>query len=279
MTSRKRLLALTFVLLIVTGVAVGQDAGAGSIGTTTTGVTLGDLEALGEQALRIPFVNLEIREPENNSEVALSLQLLLLLAVLSLAPSLIIIMTSFLRIAIVFDFIKRALSLQQVPPNQVLMGIALFLTLFIMWPTGTTIYENAFVPFAAGEIGIEEAYREFEGPMRLFMYRQMERNPDSIRLFMRMGGYAAPATFADVPTHVLIPSFILHELTVAFKIGILLFIPFIIIDMVVASTLMSMGMIMLPPIMISLPFKLILFVLVDGWHLITQQLVASFGVF
>ena len=117
MTSRKRLLAFTFVLLIVTGVAGGQDAGAGSIGTTTTGVTLGDLEAPGEQALRIPFVNLEIREPENNSEVALSLQLLLLLAVLSLAPSLIIIMTSFLRIAIVFDFIKRALSLQQVPPE------------------------------------------------------------------------------------------------------------------------------------------------------------------
>ncbi len=272
-------MAFAMVLLIVTGVAVGQDAGAEAIGTTTTGVTIGDLEAPGEQALRIPFVNLEIREPENNSEVALSLQLLLLLAVLSLAPSLIILMTSFLRIAIVFDFIKRALSLQQVPPNQVLMGIALFLSVFIMWPTGTAIYENAFVPFSDGEIGIEEAYREFEGPMRLFMYRQMERSPDSIRLFMKMGGYPAPETFADVPTHVLIPSFILHELTVAFKIGILLFIPFIIIDMVVASTLMSMGMIMLPPIMISLPFKLILFVLVDGWHLITQQLVASFGVF
>ena len=279
MISRKRLVAFAMVLLIVTGVAVGQDADAGAIGTTTPGVTVGNLEAPGEQALRIPFVNLEIREPETNAEVALSLQLLLLLAVLSLAPSLIIIMTSFLRIAIVFDFIKRALSLQQVPPNQVLMGIALFLTVFIMWPTGTAIYENAFVPFSDGEIGIEEAYREFEAPMRLFMYRQMERSPDSIRLFMKMGGYPAPETFADVPTHVLIPSFILHELTVAFKIGILLFIPFIIIDMVVASTLMSMGMIMLPPIMISLPFKLILFVLVDGWHLITQQLVASFGVF
>jgi len=279
MNSRKRLLAFAMVALIVTGVAVAQDADTGLRGTAATGATIGNLGAPAEQALRIPFVNLEIREPETNSEIALSLQLLLLLGVLSLAPSIFIIMTSFLRIAIVFDFIKRALSLQQVPPNQVLMGIALFLTLFIMWPTGTAIYENAFVPFAAGDIGVEEAYREFEAPMRLFMYRQMEGSPDSIRLFMRMGGYPAPETFADVPTQVLIPAFILHELTVAFKIGILLFVPFIIIDMVVASTLMSMGMIMLPPIMISLPFKLILFVLVDGWHLITQQLVASFGGF
>ena len=241
---------------------------------------LGDADAVvppGEQALRIPFVNLEIREPADNQEVALSLQLLLLLGVLSLAPSIFILMTSFLRIAIVFDFVKRALSLQQVPPNQVLMGIALFLTLFIMWPTFTAVYDNAFVPFAEGDIGIEEAYREFEGPIRLFMYRQMRGSPDTIRLFMRMGNMPAPATFADVPTQALIPAFILHELTVAFKIGILLFIPFIIIDMVVASTLMSMGMIMLPPVMISLPFKLILFVLIDGWTLLTQQLVASFG--
>jgi flagellar biosynthesis protein FliP len=203
--------------------------------------------------------------------------LLLLLAVLSLAPSIIIIMTSFLRIAIVFDFVKRSLSLQQVPPAQVMMGIALFLTVFIMWPTLTQIYENAFVPFAAGDIDLTQAYHNFESPMREFMYRQMDGDPDYIRLFMRIGDLPPPATFQDVPTRALIPAFILHELTVAFKIGILLFIPFIIIDMVVASTLMSMGMIMLPPIMISLPFKLILFVLVDGWGLITQQLVASFG--
>jgi flagellar biosynthetic protein FliP len=157
------------------------------------------------------------------------------------------------------------------------MGIALFLTVFIMWPTFTQIYDNAFVPFSAGDIDIQEAYHQFEAPMRIFMYRQMAESPDYIRLFMRIGGLPPPATFADVPTHALIPAFILHELTVAFKIGILLFIPFIVIDMVVASTLMSMGMIMLPPIMISLPFKLILFVLVDGWGLITQQLVASFG--
>jgi len=185
-------------------------------------------------------------------------------------------MTSFLRIAIVLDFIKRALSLQQVPPNQVLMGIALFMTVFIMWPTFTTIYENSFRPLAEGEIGVAQAYREAEAPLRIFMYNQMHSRIDNIRRFMAMRGLDTPNTLADVPTYVLIPAFILSELTVAFKIGILLFIPFIVIDMVVASALMSMGMIMLPPIMISMPFKLILFILVDGWGLLTEQLVRSF---
>ena len=226
--------------------------------------------------LNIPFVDLTIREPENNREVALSIQLILFLAVITLAPSIILLTTSFLRIAIVFDFIKRSLSLQQVPPTQVLMGIALFLTLFIMWPTMSDIYENSFKPFADGEIDIEEMYQKAEKPLRFFMYKQMQGDTGNIRLFMNMRKLPRPNTLADVPTYVLIPAFVLNELTVAFKIGILLFIPFIVIDMVVASTLMSMGMIMLPPIMISLPFKLILFVLVDGWGLITQQVIASF---
>ena len=226
--------------------------------------------------LQIPFVDLTISQPENNQEVALSVQLILLLAVITLSPSIIILMTSFLRISIIFDFIRRSLSLQQVPPNTVLNGIALFLTLFIMWPTFTTIYENGFRPFADGEIGLEELYEEAETPIRLFMYRQMDGNYDNIQLFMKMADMEKPETAADVPTYILIPSFILNELSVAFKIGIFLFIPFIIIDMIVASTLMSMGMIMLPPAMISLPFKLILFILVDGWSLITQQVVLSF---
>ncbi|RKX76339.1 MAG: flagellar biosynthetic protein FliP [Spirochaetes bacterium] len=243
----------------------------------TVKVSSQEIDRQGDITLNIPFVDLSIRSPQDNSEVALSLQLLLLLSVLTLAPSIIILMTSFLRIAIVFDFIKRALSLQQVPPNQVLMGIALFLTVFIMWPTFQEMYEDSFKPFAEGEIGIEEMYERGIGPLRIFMYRQMEGEPDSIRLFMRMRGLQKPENLAEVPTYVLIPAFILHELKVAFKIGILLFIPFIVIDMVVASTLMSMGMIMLPPIMISLPFKIILFVLVDGWGLITEQLVKSFG--
>jgi flagellar biosynthetic protein FliP len=224
----------------------------------------------------IPFLDVSVRQPETGQDVAFSLQLLLILTVLSLAPSIIILMTSFLRVSIVLDFVKRALSLQQVPPNQVLLGIAFFLTIFIMWPTFTEIYDNSLRPMSEGEISIEEAYVAAERPLRIFMYSQMRSNPENIRLFMTMRGLPKPETLADVPTYILIPSFILNELTIAFKIGILLFIPFIIIDMVVASTLMSMGMIMLPPVMISTPFKLILFVLVDGWNLMTRQLVESF---
>jgi flagellar biosynthetic protein FliP len=227
--------------------------------------------------VNFPFVDIGVRSAKNNTEVALSLQLLLLLAVVSLAPSIIVLCTAFLRISIVFDFIKRALSLQQVPPNQVLMGIALFLTVFIMWPTLDQIYQNSFKPFGDGKISIEKMYQEAEGPIKRFMWRQMGNDYSNVELFLKMGNYPKPATKGDVPIHVLIPAFVLHEMTVAFKIGILLFIPFIIIDMVVASTLMSMGMIMLPPVMISMPFKLVLFVLVDGWGLITMQLVRSFG--
>lgn len=244
--------------------------------------TLGDplaAPAQGEGGLQIPFLDLQLRGPDGAGEVAFSLQLLLMLAVLSLAPSIIIITTSFLRIAIVLDFVKRALSLQQVPPTQVLLGIALFITIFIMWPTFTEIYDAAYVPLREGEIGLDTAYSRFEGPIRVFMFRQMERDPRSVELFMRLANLDRPETLADVPTYVLIPAFILNELTIAFKIGILLFIPFIVVDMVVASVLMSMGMIMLPPVMISLPFKLILFVLVDGWNLIIQQLIQSFGGF
>ncbi|GHV42049.1 flagellar biosynthetic protein FliP [Spirochaetia bacterium] len=227
----------------------------------------------------IPFIDLAVRNPETGQEVAFSLQVLLLLTVLSLAPSIIILMTSFLRISIVLDFIKRALSLQQVPPNTVLMGIALFMTVFIMWPTLETIYNNALRPMADGNISVQEAYREAEVPLKIFMFRQMRSDSGrkNIELFMAMRGLDRPENdIYDIPTYVLIPAFILNELTVAFKIGILLFIPFIIIDMVVASALMSMGMIMLPPVMISMPFKLILFILVDGWSLLTDQLVHSF---
>ncbi len=224
----------------------------------------------------IPFVDLTLRSPEDGTEVAFSLQLLLLLTVISLAPSLLILMTAFLRISIVLDFIKRALSLQQVPPNQVLLGIALFMTVFVMWPTIDSVWNDSLKPLSEGSIGVEEAYRAAESPLRLFMYRQMAADPENIRLFMAMRGLPKPETLADVPTWVLIPAFILNELTVAFKIGIYLYIPFIVIDMVVASILMSMGMIMLPPVMISTPFKLILFVLVDGWTLLTEQIVKSF---
>jgi flagellar biosynthesis protein FliP len=250
--------AAILVLLIAAAVALpAQTAGAG------TGLT-------------IPYVDLNVRAANNNKEVVLSVQLLLLLTVLTLAPSILILTTCFLRISIVFDFVKRALSLQNAPPNQVLMGLALFLTLFIMWPTVNQIYTDSLKPFGEGKIGIEEMYNGAEKPLRRFMYNQIGNDADNIRLFMSMQNLPKPRTLADVPTWVLIPAFVLHEMTTAFWIGILLYVPFIIIDMVVASTLMSMGMIMLPPVMISTPFKLILFVLVDGWGLLTMQLVRSF---
>ena len=227
-------------------------------------------------ALPVPFVDLNVRTARNNQEVVLSVQLLLLLTVLALAPSILILTTCFLRIAIVFDFIRRALSLQSSPPNQVLMGLALFLTMFIMWPTFTTIYNSSLKPFGDGTIGLQEMYSNAEKPLRTFMFNQMGNDMDSVRLFMSMRSLPKPNTRADVPTYVLIPAFALSEIKTAFQLGFVLFIPFLVIDMVVASTLMSMGMIMLPPVMISTPFKLILFVLVNGWGLITEQLIRSF---
>ena len=225
--------------------------------------------------VQIPNVAVQITEPQTGKEVAFSVRLLLLLTILTLAPSILILVTCFLRFSIVLDFIKRALSLQQVPPTSVLNGIAFFMTLFIMWPTFTTMYNNSFKPLSDGQIGIEQAYKEAEAPIREFMFQQMSDDTSYIKMFMNMSGLDKPQTPADVPTYILVPSYILHELTVAFKIGVLLYIPFIIIDMVVASILMAMGMMMLPPVQISMPFKLILFVLVDGWGLLTQQLFIS----
>ena len=225
--------------------------------------------------LDFPNLSFSATAPRSGNEVAFSVQLLLLLTLLTLAPSIFILMTCFLRFSIVLDFIKRALSLQQVPPTAVLNGIAIFMTLFCMWPTFRQIYTDSFQPLSNNEITLTEAIEKAESPIRIFMFRQMGNDKNSIRTFMTMAGLERPANASDVPTYVLIPAYILHELTVAFKIGILLYIPFIVIDMVVASILMSMGMMMLPPVQISMPFKLMLFVLVDGWHLLTQQLFVS----
>lgn len=225
--------------------------------------------------LDFPNLSFSATAPRSGNEVAFSVQLLLLLTLLTLAPSIFILMTCFLRFSIILDFIKRALSLQQVPPTAVLNGIAIFMTLFCMWPTFRQIYTDSFQPLSNNEITLTEAIEKAESPIRIFMFRQMGNDKNSIRTFMTMAGLGRPANASDVPTYVLIPAYILHELTVAFKIGILLYIPFIVIDMVVASILMSMGMMMLPPVQISMPFKLMLFVLVDGWHLLTQQLFVS----
>ena len=227
-------------------------------------------------ANRIPFIDLSIREPRTNQDIAFSVQLLLWITLLSIAPSILLLMTSFLRLSIVLDFVKRSLSLQQVPPTQVLNGIALFLTIFIMKSVLIDIYNNSFKPMYDGKINFETAYKEAEKPLRIFMYKQMAHDPSSVRMCMYIAKLEKPKTLADIPTYVLIPSFILHELTIAFQIGIFLYLPFIIIDMIVASILMSMGMIMLPPIQISMPFKLILFVMVDGWGLLFGKLFESF---
>lgn len=240
------------------------------------GSSRGTMQMEGDvNPVQIPNIDISITRPESGEEVAFSVQILVLLTLLTLAPSLLILLTCFLRFSIVLDFIKRALSLQQVPPTSVLNGIAFFMTLFVMWPTFTNIYDSAFVPMRDGEIGIQEAFESAQKPIRYFMYSQMADDTSYIEMFMGMGNMERPNTLEDVPTYVLVPSYILHELTVAFKIGIYLYIPFIIIDMVVASILMSMGMMMLPPVQISMPFKLMLFVLVDGWGILTRQLFIS----
>ena len=226
--------------------------------------------------LDFPNLSFSATAPRSGNEVAFSVQLLLLLTLLTLAPSIFILMTCFLRFSIVLDFIKRALSLQQVPPTAVLNGIAIFMTLFCMWPTFRQIYTDSFQPLSNNEITLTEAIEKAESPIRIFMFRQMGNDKNSIRTFMTMAGLGRPANASDVPTYVLIPAYILHELTVAFKIGILLYIPFIVIDMVVASVLMSMGMMMLPPTTISMPFKILLFVLADGWNLVIVSLVKTF---
>ena len=225
--------------------------------------------------LNIPNVNISVTQPQTGRQMAFSLQLLLMLTVLSLAPSILILTTCFLRFSIVLDFIKRALSLQQVPPTSVLNGMALFMTLFVMWPVFNQVYSTALKPLSDGNISLEQAYDQAKKPMKTFMYSQMMNDTSYIQTFMTMANEKQPETLDDVPMYVIVPAYILHELTVAFKIGIILYIPFIVIDMVVASILMSMGMMMLPPVQISMPFKLMLFVLVDGWGLLTQQLFVS----
>ncbi len=242
------------------------------------GSTQGNTE-MSERITGIDFPNIEFSAsaPKDGHEVAFSVQLLILLTLLTLAPSLLILTTTFLRFSIVLDFIKRALSLQQVPPTAVLNGIAIFMTIFCMWPTFKNMYDNALRPMSNNEITLEQAYEKAEAPLRTFMYQQMKDDPSYITTFLSMTRTTRPKNISEVPTYVLVPAYILHELTVAFKIGVLLYIPFIIIDMVVASILMSMGMMMLPPVQISMPFKLMLFVLVDGWGLLTTQLFHSVG--
>jgi len=223
----------------------------------------------------IPRINFGVESADNPQEVALSLQVLLLLTVLSLAPAIMIMLTSFTRIIVVLSFVRSAVATQQMPPNQVLIGLALFLTFFIMAPVWQDVNEQALQPYMAGQIAQEQALQKAMEPMREFMFKQTREK--DLALFVHLAKIERPRSTQDIPSYVLIPSFIISELKTAFEIGFIIYIPFIVIDMVVASTLMSMGMMMLPPVMISLPFKVLLFIMVDGWHLIVRSLVMSFS--
>ncbi len=223
----------------------------------------------------LPSVGINIGTSDNPEDLSVTLQLLLLLTILSLAPSILIMTTSYLRIIIVFQFLKTSMGTMQMPPNQLLAGIALFITFFIMAPTWETVHQTALKPYLDHKINIEEAYDKGIEPIRNFMLKNV-RNED-LELFAGMANIERPNTPADLPIHVLIPAYILSELRAGFIIGFFLFIPFVMVDMIVSSILMSMGMMMLPPMLISLPFKVLLFVLVDGWNLIVSSLVRSFA--
>lgn len=231
--------------------------------------------AIEAQPLPVPGIELEIGEAEDPGDFTVTLQIIILLTILSLAPAILILTTSFTRVVVVLSFIRNALATQQMPPNQVLIGLGLFLTFFIMSPVWGEVYEEAWVPFQEEEIDQEEAIENALDPVREFMYEHTRE--EDLALFVEYSQLDNPETIEDVPTHVIIPAFVISELKTAFQIGFLIFVPFLIIDMIVASTLMSMGMLMLPPVMISLPFKVLLFVLVDGWYLITRSLLIGFS--
>lgn len=211
------------------------------------------------------------QEPEG---LAMTLQILFLLTILSLVPALMIMVTSFTRIVVALSFVRGALATQNMPPNQVIIALAVFLTFFTMFPYWQQINATALEPYMENEITYEEAINGALEPLREFMFRQTREK--DLALFINFSNVERPQGPEDVPTYVLIPSFMISELKTAFQIGFLIYVPFLVIDMVVASTLMSMGMLMLPPVMISLPFKILLFVLVDGWHLVVRSLIMSF---
>ncbi|MGS0764272.1 flagellar type III secretion system pore protein FliP [Syntrophomonas curvata] len=228
------------------------------------------------EPLQIPDINLQIGDQAGNNPQNLStaLQLVILLTVLALAPAILVMVTSFIRIIVVLGFIRTSLATQQMPPNQVLIGLALFLTFFVMAPTFQEVNHQALQPYFKGKITQEAAFQKGMQPLREFMFQQTREK--DLALFVKMSEMKRPRNFDDIPNYVLIPSFVISELKTAFQIGFVIFVPFLVIDMVVASALMSMGMMMLPPMMISLPFKILLFVLVDGWNLVIQSLILSF---
>ncbi len=223
-----------------------------------------------------PLFRIDVDQDQSPGKVGVVMQIFLLLTVLSLAPSILVMLTSFTRIAIVLSLLRQAIGSNQIPPSQIIIGLSLFLTFFIMTPVWQNVHQEAIKPYLANEIDSEQALEKAMQPVRKFMIKQTREK--DLAMMVQVAKMPRPKNIDDVPTHVLIPSFIISELKTAFQIGFMLYVPFLIIDMVVASVLLSMGMMMLPPVMVSLPFKLMIFVLTDGWYLIVGSLVKSFAV-
>lgn len=231
-------------------------------------------EVAPPEPVGVPTMSLTFGEAQGPDDVTRLINLFIIITIISIAPAILVLMTSFTRIIVVLGFMRQALATQQMPPNQVLVGLALFLTMFIMAPVWQRVYVDAYQPLTSGEIGVEEAYDKAITPLREFMLRQTREK--DLMLFVRLSRGERPETYADIPTHVIVPAYVISELRTAFEIGFMIYVPFLIIDMVVASTLMAMGMLMLPPIFISLPFKIVMFVLADGWYRLVGSLVESF---
>ena len=227
-----------------------------------------------EAAPFIPIINIGVGTSENPQDVAVTLQLMAVLTLVSLAPGILMMTTSFIRIVVVIGFLRNALATQNVPPNQVMISLALFLTFYIMAPYWSQANDQGLQPYLAGQITQEEAINNVVEPMREFMFKQTRES--DLALFVNLADAERPDTQDDVSTFVLVPAFVISELKTGFQLGFMIYVPFIVIDMIVASTLMSMGMMMLPPVMISMPFKILLFVMVDGWHLLIRSLIISF---
>jgi len=238
-------------------------------------ISFSDSFAQSNQSIPFPKIGVNIGTSENAGDVSTTLQILLLMTILSLAPSILIMTTSYLRLIIVFHFLKTALGTQSMPPSQLLAGIALFITFFIMSPTFSKINDEALQPLMNGEMQVEEAMDKGIQPLREFMLHNVR--DEEIALFMDMANLEMPETRVELPTYILLPAFAISELRAGFIIGFFIFIPFIMVDMIIASILLSMGMMMIPPMMISLPFKILLFILIDGWSLIIGSVVRSFA--
>ncbi len=222
----------------------------------------------------LPSITLGVGQADSPRDVSITLQVLALMTVLSLVPAILLMVTSFTRIIIVLGFVQRAIGLQQSPPQQVVAGLAMFLTMFTMYPTWNTVYENGIEPYMSGRITSQQAFENSIAPVREFMFRYTRQ--EELSLIISMSKSERPANQSEVPTRILIPAFMLSELKTAFQMGVVIYIPFLVVDMVVSSVLLAMGMMMLPPMMISLPFKILLFVMADGWNLVVMSVLKSF---